>query len=233
MILLTVLFDRAGEYDRLLRVFLASARATMPRVPVEVLRIPAPPERDNESLTHHADCTTAFYAAIDYCLRAHETVAVCDADLMFLRPIEAVETYNFDVAVTVREHKYRCNTGLWFARPTPAARAFLRSWCRWTVVVDRKWPRVKKHVCAHGGIDQAGLAYAIQHEPVSRARVIELPCAEWNATQTEWETAPDPRVVHFKSGLRRIVIDGAQMPPGAPRLEELVAKWREYEEAQV
>lgn len=228
MNLLAAYLDRTGHFARLRRVFEASAREVMPGVRIEVAELTAsgsPPRlRARARGNRRDDINRAFLTTAAMAWRSPDPVAVCDMDLMFLRPIEDVWERPFDVAVTRREWKSPWNTGLWFMRPTEAARTFVAEWAALARYFALHEPA---EVERHSGIDQAALARALDRN--TQACVLELPCRHWNSTQSEWAQIDDEtRVVHVKSALRRACFGSEPPPPG---LQWAVDLWHRHERA--
>ena len=79
----------------------------------------------------------------------------------------------------------------------------------------------------HGGIDQASLHMTLLKNK-SRAKIIELPCIEWNATQSEWkQMTPKVRVIHVKSKLAGACL-GKDIPEGHEYMNYLIKKWKGF-----
>jgi hypothetical protein len=214
--IVAALSDPAGHYDRLRCVFERSAEAAMPGIEIEVVAVGAQPSRQ------HA-MAACFLAAAERAVDIGGEVAVADVDLMFLREIRSAFDAPFDAAVTVRETAMRFNTGLWFYRSD--GRAFVERWRGWTrrMLAGERRTEVRRY----GGIDQAALAAAVAE---GGAGVLELPCREWNATQSEWAAVDvSMRVVHVKSALRRAVLGRER--PRDPALLPLIERFHEWESA--
>jgi hypothetical protein len=226
--ILTVCYDRDGRYQRLLNVFERSARAVMPNVGIEVLDEDGSEQNKPKAHAHKLNTAVAFIDAANWAVASGLRVAVCDVDLMFLRSIDSVWKREFDVAVTVRSGGARYNTGIWFMRPNKRARAFVEEWARITKVLSDTYPDRAEEIGKDGGIDQHGLRLAIKGN--AGARIVELPCHEWNATQSEWDKINRiTRVVHIKSMLRRAVLgdveEGMVVTPYVAKLAKIWKRW--------
>lgn len=218
MKIVAAMMESAGYYARLRRVFERSAAAVMPNVTVEVIELGERPGTRQDAM---ADC---FVAAAERAIEAGGEVAVCDLDLMFLREIESVFAQPFDVAYTVRATSLRYNTGLWFMRPS--GRRFVELWTEWTRKIQaspREWHTLLR---VFGGIDQLALHFAVVEG--GGCDLLELPCREWNATQSEWAAVDEStRVVHVKSALRRAALGMERLKN--PSLAALVERFRRWE----
>ena len=230
MRIITAFFDRKGKYGRLLRVFLRSARAVMPGVEVQVVKTKAPGQTGDKKRDHHLDTLAGFLAKAYAALDVTVPTVVCDADLLFLRSVESAFDEEFDVAITRRDARCPFNSGVFFVRPTEAARRFVEDWIAESVRVFDGWPGNDAEVHEQAGIDQAALARVLK---VTEANVLMLPCVVWNACQGDWANVTDEtRVVHVKSGLRQAVVGSyrrAKRRRLSPPIERLVQVWRTYE----
>jgi hypothetical protein len=217
-----------GRIDAMFKVFKASALAVMPTAEIVEVKFP-PLDPKNRALM----INQAFVAAAKEAIKTQEPCAVCDVDLMFLRSIDDAFASDFDVAVTTRD-KMKYNTGLWFYRPS--GEEFVSDWIDNSIRIYEKvhGPRPDKDYITknaeHGGIDQTALAAtrAIwEHLYEKKIGVLELPCKEWNATQSEWEFVDSfTRVVHVKSQLRNACFNrNIAVPKGC---SAIVKQWGEY-----
>jgi hypothetical protein len=224
MKIMTVFFARKKKYNNLLTVFKKSMRASMPDIKFKLLKIRKPTNID-----HKRDTAYSFLAAA-YFAQDHKkgVLAVADCDLMFLKSIEDIEKEDFDIAVTVR-NKMKYNTGLWFMRPTEKAKKFIARWIINTKILMDNFCKYEDFCSQHGGIDQASLAMTIESN--KDIKILELPCLEWNATQSEWRNVnEETRVIHIKSGLR-----GFCCNPKKNKIDEkynylkpLIEKWKGF-----
>lgn len=221
MRLVTALFDRDGDYRRMYRVLERSAAEFMPEVKPELIHC-EPPEGSDP----FRDTYFGFLPAAREALTTEEPIAVADADLMFTGSITDVWDFDFDLAFTARDHRMRYNTGLWFARPTDAARKFMADWIDETALCYDAFSMRMVH--DNGGIDQQSLFNMLQRR--QGAKILLLPCQIWNAEQTCWNrVTPETKVIHIKSGLRPVCLGRAALEPKHARLQPIVDKWRHYD----
>lgn len=223
MRLITAFFG-SKDYHRMLDVMCSSVKKHMPGQTTEIITVPEPPAPDDK----HKLTYFGFIPAAIEALASLEDIAVADLDLMFRGDIRNVFSYDFDIAVTVRDHHMKYNTGLWFARPTYQAKEFIKQWIdnthriykNYTIDVVHRW----------GGIDQQALAETIEQMPT--VNVLQLPCHIWNAEQTCWKQInEETKVIHIKSGLRPLCLDttGAQIPIKHKHLRKIIEEWQTYE----
>lgn len=225
MRLITAFFGNQ-DYARMLDVMCSSVKKNMPGQTVEIITVPDPEKPDDKhKLTYFGFIPAALEA-----LESLEDIAVADLDLMFTGDIRSVFSYDFDVAVTVRNHRMLYNTGLWFARPTFQAKEFIKQWIdnthriynNYTIDVVHRW----------GGIDQQALAETIEQMPT--VNVLQLPCQIWNAEQTCWaKVNSETKVVHIKSGLRPLCLNDVQIPIKFKYLRKIVEEWKAYENTRI
>jgi len=221
MRLVTALFDRDGDYRRMYNVFMKSCREFMPEVNPELI-ICEPPE-DSDPFR---DTYFGFIPAAQAAFESEEPIAVADADLLFTGSIEDVWNHDFDLAFTVRDHRMKYNTGLWFARPTERAKKFIADWIDETALCYDNFSMQMVH--DNGGIDQQSLFNMLQRN--HGAKILLLPCQIWNAEQTCWNAINhETKVIHIKSGLRPVCLGKETLKPKHARLQPIVDKWRSYD----
>jgi hypothetical protein len=217
----TVYFERKKTYKKFLRVFKKSAYTAMSKVKLKIIRPDLP-----QNIDHKRDTAFAFLDAARYALKSDKPLAIADIDLMFVRSIEDVWNLDFDLAVTVRAGiKY--NTGLWFYRPNERSVAFVKQWIKNTKFLMNNFCEYEGYSWKHGGIDQASLHMTVVKN--KEAKILELPCQEWNATQSEWKHVDEnTRVVHFKSKLRLATFKRIEVPEGHNYMRPLIKKFKRF-----
>lgn len=221
MKIITVFFARKKKYNKLLKVFQRSLKKEMPGSSYEIVRIKKP-----ENIDHKRDTAYAFLAACEYALKSKEVLAICDTDLLFTGDIRTVEEKTFDIAITTR-NSIKYNTGLWFFKPTKKARLFLKRWMKNTKLIMDNFCRFEDFSWQHGGIDQASLYLTIQKN--NYAKILELPCKTWNATQSEWKFIDEnTKVIHIKSQLRGFCVGDHDIDEKFNYLIPIIEKWRSY-----
>lgn len=223
MKIVTFFFARKTQYRTLLRIWEKSLKKTMPKVNYEIIRMETPVNID-----HKRDTAFAFLAACKYALKSKESLAVCDSDLMFLKNITDIENKNFDLAITVRQGKMKYNTGLWFFKPTDKAKLFIAQWINFTEMLMEDFCKHEEFCWEYGGIDQASLYLTLRKN--RGTKILELPCEEWNSTQSEWKNYnPNiTRVIHIKSKLRSVLLKRKEIPEGHDYMVPLIALGRKY-----
>lgn len=225
MKIITVFFARKKQYNKLLKVFTNSLVSAMPEIQYEIIKMPLPVYKN---VDHKLDTAHAFIEAAEYCMGHKEFLAVADCDLMFLKSIEDIKQMQFDIAITVRnkKSKMKYNTGLWFFRPTQRSYNFLKQWIKNTKKLMNNFKRYEDFCWLHGGIDQASL-YLTMKKYKDKTSILELPCQEWNATQSEWlKVNKKTRVVHIKSKLRLSVFGKIEVKNN--KIKRLIDRWKDF-----
>lgn len=206
MILVAAYFEEREEYKNLLKIFRSSALKHMPYADIRIIE---GDKINREKLDHHQDTFIGFKLAAEYALKLNKPCAVCDIDLMFKKSIKDVFEKDFDIAVTIRDLPARYNTGMWFYKPTHEAKVFLEQWIHYTGIFARNFEEIQDGIKKYAGIDQYSLACMIKKN--HKAKILELPCQEWNAEQSSWKYINDKtRVVHLKSQLRNEIFGRPQ-----------------------
>jgi hypothetical protein len=225
MKIITAFFARKSFYNKLLRVFKNSCKSVMPGIKIEIIK----PLKPHKNIDHKRDTAFAFLDAAYYVLKQRELIAVCDCDMMFLKSIEYIEDKEFDIAVTTRD-KIKFNTGLWFYRPSERSRLFVIEWINQTKKIMENFCRYEEFCHEHGGIDQASLFVTVK-KLKRKIKLLELPCSEWNSTQSEWkEVDKNTRIVHIKSKLR-LLCSGRIDPATSADIKYLLPlkeKWESF-----
>lgn len=221
MKIVSILFKRKKQYSALAKVFERSLKAVMPGVPYEIIEIGMPPNID-----HKRDTAYAFFAAAQYVLKQKQLVAMCDIDMMFQKSITDITKKDFDIAVTTRS-KMKYNTGLWFYRPNIRSKYFMKKWIYYTRIIINNFCKYEGFSWENGGPDQASLKWTV--DKIKNIRLLELPCSDWNSTQSEWKYADEKtRIIHIKSQLRSLIFKKIEPPTDLLYLRPFIQKWRSY-----
>lgn len=198
MIIIAAYMEERSEYRDLRKIFERSAAAVMPDIEIDIVEIPAV---NRKGLNHDVDTSICFRKSAERVIERGEPAAVCDIDLLFRKRIDDVFEQKFDIAITIRPMKEKYNTGLWFYNPSSAAREFVFNWLLKTEKITDNFRDNLEGVKRYAGIDQYALAKTVWEN--QHARIITLPCQEWNAEQSAWKFVnEETRVLHLKSQLR-------------------------------
>lgn len=226
MRIVTAYFSRDNNlYENMKEVFLRSGKEHMPKANFKILKLNPPKEKN-----HQNDAAICFFAVINYVLKQNKSCIVTGIDSMFLKSLGGLLEKKFDFAITVRKHRVKYNTGLWAYHPTPKSHIFLENWMENTELLIDKFDKFENSIRMYGGIDQLSLLITLLQDK-NNLNVLELPCKEWNATQSEWENIDNKtRMVHIKSELRRLVTQKEEIEYDKTNyyLESIIEKWREY-----
>ena len=165
-----------------------------------------------------------------------DRICLIDGDTFFVNGIDDVWDRDFDLAYTVRDFIIPFNGGVVFVRVTPRTQEFME---RWRQVNAAMYHDVSYHMKwkeKYGGLNQASFGCLL--EDGHGLDLLTLPCTEWNCEDSCWG-AFDPartRIVHVKSGLRRLIFQGDVGPPQEPwwtndDLMPLARRWHALERA--
>lgn len=231
--------EEGSSYTRMGRVLEYTARRHCPGWAVNVTPIVPEPVRGTER--------TAYFVAntqkLDIWCRtiieapAGDRILLLDSDTFFVNGIDDVWDRDFDLAYTVRpEYIIPFNTGAVFVRVTPETKAFMARWQEETGAMYRDVPHHLKWKEKYGGITQASLGCLLETWDHG-LNLLPLPCTEWNCEDSAWGEF-DPgftRILHVKSGLRRLIFEGDVGRPQHPwwtneDLAPLAAHWHALEQ---
>jgi hypothetical protein len=165
---------------------------------------------------------------------AESRLVFCDADTLVRKSLEGFfEGGDWDVTVTGKPERVPLNSGVILARGSKASSAFFRAWRDETTRIlqtPELFQQANDPAQPFGGTDQMSLyrmlAYRADCADYSVscggeiARVQVKPCAVLNETNSRALT-DDTRVVHYKGGWQRILLDGRPFSRFRPR----VASW--------
>ena len=222
-------FEERGEiYAPLLEVFRRSCAAHMPDVTFEAIRVPPP--KIKEGVTRGFSTNTAKLAIWAKAVaESQEPLLLSDCDMLCLRDLRDVWDKDFDIAYTVRSGcRLPFNSGVVFVKATDAARKFV---AEWRDVNDRMFSNSTLHSpyrTKYSGMNQAAFGYLLERRTVPHAKIIALPCKEWNCCNEDWEKVDlkTTRLVHFKGSLRAAALQPGSVPPSA--VATLVKEWKRY-----
>ena len=212
------------DYSKLKKVFENSLQFTMPDMKYHIYEMKPPrPETWRHDLAHSS------LKVSQEVLRTKELTAVCDIDLMFLRDISDIQEMDFDIAITKRNFKAPINSGVWFYRPGKNAENFVNLWIKNKLKIMKNYSKYEKTVIKAAGINQGSLVMTIE-ELGPKIKLLELPCVEWNATQTEWKKITDKtRIIHIKSEVRKYCLGlWKSTKEGHEYMVPLVDKWKSF-----
>lgn len=131
-------------------------------------------------------CSRAIHkpALLESAIQFDSTIIYLDADAFPVTRIDEIESYNFDIGVTVRHEKTnlgRVNAGVLFLKNTENTKVFLRQWRELTKEI---------------GNDQVALNQILQD---TTATVMEFPTKIYNYYYFPEKPTPDVKIYHFKS----------------------------------
>ena len=231
----------AGAYAELSRVFRASVARNIPGVAFEEIKM-RPPSGIPGKRTAYTSNNAKLREWEKAVRAATEPLILSDCDMLCLRSVAEAFYWTdakgdvdpercWDIAYTRTSNpRLPLNGGVLFVRPTAAAKLFFRRWREVDLqmyrdpVFHEPWRR------ATCGMNQASFWYLVKRElDALQARVIALPCREWNACQDDWEhIGPECRMLHVKGTLRWAVLGSTPVEDLPPELRKAARIWREY-----
>lgn len=222
------------QWPRLARVFAFTAARHCPTWDMSLRCLPEP-RPSNQKHSHVANTLKLEHwcSAIDAASDGDEVMLI-DVDTAILQSLDSIWDKSFDVAYTERAKgwRYPLNGGVVFVRVTPSSRAFIGQWRaeNQRMVDDETYLNVWRR--RYAGINQAAFGALLERGgPQLTAKLVPIPCREWNCEDSTWSTfdAAVTRVLHVKSALRRQVFHLAHTSASQPHLKPLVKMWRQLE----
>jgi hypothetical protein len=156
-------------------------------------------------------------------------VVLMDADMLIVRPLDAIWDHGFDLAYTLRlpGGSWPFNGGLVAVRVSERTRAFMRAW---QALNDLFLTDKKAHEpfrAKYAGINQSAFG-ALLEQDTHGLKLEPLACAEWNCVEWPATYSPNTRVIHYKGPLRRALIDRTQFARHQT-IQQLVKLWDKTE----
>jgi len=159
-----------------------------------------------------------------------EPLALLDADLAIVRPLDEVWDRSFDIAYTVKPKgsRFPLNGGVLFLRVSPGVRRFMQAWRdlnRFYLEHPQEF-EVWRH--EYGGVNQTALGIILREGRVPDVQIERLPCVEWNCEDEHWARfdAARTRIVHFKGNLHKALFMRCRPEP---EWRHLMYLWRGLE----
>lgn len=153
-----------------------------------------------------------------------DRLLLLDADTMILRPLDDVWAEDFEWAYTTKAESFPFNAGVMFLRVSPAVRAVMAEWLAVNLRMLGSSAYHGRFRPRYGGMNQSAFGALLEGGAFNGLRLRTLPCVEWNCEDTGWAHF-DPavtRILHVKSSLRHVCLNGFVVPELAP----LAARWR-------
>jgi hypothetical protein len=217
-------------YEKLLRVFEQSVKENDPKNDV-IVKMVAPP---NVKRKHcFASNTHKLAIWVDEMKKLPEGHEICfiDCDMMVLKSPSDVFNLEFDLAYTKRPkpqgHRLPVNGGVVFCRNNERSRQFMM---KWKEVNDKMYNNKDFHERwrkKYAGMNQSAFGYLMEHPKEYSAKLIPVECNTYNVCNESWHQVGQDsniRIVHIKSDLRKMCIDGVCRKPA---IRKAVEKWQE------
>jgi hypothetical protein len=162
-----------------------------------------------------------------------ELLCLIDADTMVLRPLDPIAAMDFDVAITSKRGLTRLplNGGVVFVRANERSRRFMRAWWDWNVKLIGDWRLHSIWRQKYAGMNQAALGALLESGGTQMAKVLEIPCAEWNCESSSWDRVDlrQARVVHVKGQMRRGIMAPDKHKLSTPQRLTIAQEWLRLE----
>jgi len=159
-----------------------------------------------------------------------EQLALFDADLAILQPLETIWDRPFDFAYTVKPKgaRFPLNGGVVFLRVNDHTRGFMKAWRDLNRHYLEHYRDLEVWRHAYGGVNQTALGVLLHDDHSPYMKIERLPCLEWNCEDEHWARfdAARTRIVHYKGDLHRAIF--MRCKP-APEWRHLVSRWRGLE----
>lgn len=230
MQIIGVMFSAAGacEYQRLAKVWEYSARKAHPEATVKLIR-----KKDRPSKTSHQGRNQYKLTEWNKQIQAAtEDTILMDVDMVVMQEIGHVFERDFDICYTERtKTRMPLNGGVLFVKPTAAAKAFFTEWARVDAELLKNRNRYVQYIRKYGGQNQASFGYLLDNKKrnkcVVNTCVDKVPCTIYNVCQEEWHAVDDStRVIHCKSGLKRILSQSGEKRPMHEKYRKAVDLWK-------
>lgn len=227
--IVTCLYGHDPVYAQMFNVLRWSVGYLAPDAELIVVRgdHQAPPA---ERTWWHTVNTVKLDAWVDVCLASAVPVVCIDSDTMVLGSLWPAFSQTFDVAITTRHHaRLWFNAGVFFYRPTQAAREFVTAWRDINrALYAGTLEALQAADNEFNGMNQPALLHTLRRGLA--ANVAHLPGAVWNCCASEWHRfhLQSTRVLHIQPGLRDIIFGGT--PPSNIGQAHAAHVWRTAEE---
>jgi hypothetical protein len=230
MQIIGVMFSAPGacEYGRLAKVWEYSARKAHPDATVKLIK-----KKDAAGKTSHQRRNQYKLEEWNRQIQAAtEDTILMDVDMVIIKEIAHVFEREFDICYTQRtKTRMPLNGGVLFVKPTRAAKTFFEEWVKVDAELLLKRGRYTPYIRKYGGQNQASFGYMLENKKANK-RIVntcidKVPCTVYNVCQEEWHAVDDgTRVIHCKSGLKRILSQSGEKRPMHEKYRKAVDLWK-------
>lgn len=226
-------FGQDGPFHRMATVLAYSAYQHCPDWDIQVKHISPKALTSALGIASHVHNTQKmeYWAQAVQAAPNGACVLLIDADTVILQPLDDIWERPFDLAYTTKDSRFQFNSGVVLLRVSPAVRRFIETWRseNLRMLGDRVHHQVWRK--KYGGINQAALGYALEHNLTRELDIVKVPCLEWNCEDSAWrDFSAATRILHVKSALRRAIF---QMTVTDEAVRPLVKLWQELERQSV
>src|SRR5690554_1844420 len=240
MQLVTVQFEynNSNYFKRLLDVFVQSCIDILGSAPI-VYKIPCPFNGYTRPGAWRYNNTDKLEVWNEHIQNATEDTVLIDCDMLIMQDFSEVWQQDFDVAITKRDEKkirmrhlpngIPYNGGVVFVRNTDSAKRFIQAWTDCNRYLFEDTRAHSGYLKKYAGMNQAALGYLLEERGgYDICKVIDVPCAKYNACAPEFWENSNAKIVHVKSDLRKEVFS-RQPKKNVPKYK-YVSIWKGIEQ---
>lgn len=225
-------YDYSTVYKMLLDVLVYSITQHVKEGQIIIRHLEEPSDRQRvRGLVSNTYKLKAWIEEINKC-EDGDRVLLIDCDMLIDKEIESVFDLDFDVAYTERDDsQFIINGGVIFAKINERSREFfhlleqINNEMYKDINFHQKW-RPK-----YAGMNQSALGYLIDKEGYKKergvydAKVLSLPCREWNVCSEWGERIGEGRIFHVKGQFRTSIL---KQEEDNLDMKKAVKLWRKY-----
>jgi len=212
--------NRKGMYEKLLKVFEQSVKENDPENEVIVKRVSYPQIKTKACFSSNTHKLAIWVSEMEK-LQEGDELCFIDCDMMVLKSPNDVFQKDFDIAYTERpksrkDTRLPVNGGVVFCRNNERSRQFMK---RWKEVNDKMFRNPGFHQIwrkKYAGMNQSAFGYLLEHPKEYKAKLFPVPCNTYNVCNESWHKVgvdKNIRIVHIKSDLRRMCLEGVCRKP--------------------
>ncbi len=240
MDLVTVQFEynNSNYFKRLLDVFIQSCIDVLGSEPI-VYKIPCPLNGMARPGAWRHNNTDKLEVWNDHIQNATQDTVLIDCDMLIMQDFSEVWQHDFDVAITKRSEKKSklrqfpngipYNGGVVFVRNTDSAKRFIQAWTDCNRYLFENTRAHSGYLKKYAGMNQAALGYLLEaRNGYDICKVIDVPCAKYNACAPDFWENGNAKIVHIKGDLRKEVF--SRQPKKDAPTYKYVSIWKDIEQ---
>lgn len=238
--LITVQFDYDNNtmYKKLLDAFIYSIEKNVGHGEIITLRLGEPTGRERmRAFVSNTIKLQKWVEELEACDEGDEVILM-DCDMLVLKDPSTAFKKDFDVAYTIRNHsKFKINGGVIYVKVNKRSLDFFRLFLKINNLMYKNQTFHMEWKKEYAGMNQAAFGYLIDKDgfiksknEMYKAKLITLPCNEWNVCQAWGLLKDDMRVLHIKGRIRNQIFSQS---PCDDDLKPAVELWNQYYEESV